>query len=153
MYGMEKIVEVLVQVVNSIFIKGNVPSSKNSKVKGRFFSKTVQSYLRSFGIKSFSSRKKEIQGYKTIPMTFPVQEINKLLKGKNYPIIIELHFIRKSKHKFDFHNACQILFDLFTAFDIIEDDDMDHLIPFPLMVNNKWYSYDKNNPGVIIKIR
>ena len=44
-----------------IFIKGNIPSLKNSKVKtskGVFHSKTVTNFLRSYGIKSYSSQRK-----------------------------------------------------------------------------------------------
>lgn len=135
-----------------IFIRGNVPSSKNSKIKGKFFSKTVAKYLRSFGIKSFSSRKKTVETYKTIPMTFPVNELKELFRDKEYPVVVKFHFVRDSKHKFDFGNVTQILLDLFTAFDIIEDDNMDCIIPFPLKMNDKWYSYDKENPGVFINI-
>jgi hypothetical protein len=39
-----------------------------------------------------------------------------------------------------------------TAYDIIEDDNMNCLIPFPIMVNDRWFSYDKENPGVLIKV-
>ena len=135
-----------------VFIKGNVPSSKNSKIKGRFFSPTVQKYLRSHGIKSFSSRRKEVEFYKTIECTFPVTELQELLKNVKYPVIIGFHFIRGTKHKWDFHNACQILLDVFTAFDIIQDDDMTHIIPQCLWIEGNHYSYDKSNPGVIIQI-
>ena len=48
-----------------IFIPGNVPSLKNSKVKtgrGIFASPTVTKYLKSLGIQRFSSRKKEVVG-------------------------------------------------------------------------------------------
>lgn len=138
-----------------MFIEGNVPSSKNSKVntsKGSFMSKTVKKYLRSFGIQTFSSRKKEVKGYKTIPMTFPVEELRDLLLNKKYPIILGLHFVRGSKHKADFINACQILLDLMTAFDLIPDDDMDHIFPIPFELEDKLYSYNKEKPGVWIKI-
>ena len=139
-------------IENSVFIAGNCPSSKNSKIKGRFFSKTVQKYLRSYGIKTFSSRRKFVDEYKTILMTYPVDKLKELFKGYNYPITVGLHFIRGTRHSWDFHNACQLQFDLWTAFDIIEDDDMDHVIPQCLWINGKHYSYSKEKPGVIIKI-
>jgi hypothetical protein len=138
-----------------MFIKGNLPSSKNSRIntsKGSFNSKTVQKYLRSFGIQHYSSSKKEVKGYKTIPMTFPVEELKELFKDKEYPVVIGLHFVRNSKHRWDFHNGVQLFLDLLTAFDIIEDDNMDCIIPMPMKVDNKWYSYNKENPGVEIKI-
>lgn len=135
-----------------IFIKNNIPSSKNSKVNGKYFSKTVRKFLRSHGIQSFSTTRKEVVGYKTIPMTFPVNEIKWMLEGKEYPIILGFHFVRDSKHKFDFGNICQIILDLLTAFDLIEDDNMDCLIPVPIRIEGKWYSYDKENPGVYLMV-
>lgn len=135
-----------------IFIKYNIPSSKNSKIKGRFFSKTVQKFLRSYGIQSFSSRKKEVIGYKTIPMTFPVNELKELFKDIDYPLIVGMHFVRGTRHKCDFGNLQQILADLFTAFDIIPDDNMDYFFAVPLNLNGEFYSYNKENPGVFIKI-
>lgn len=38
------------------------------------------------------------------------------------------------------------------AFDIIEDDNMDCVLPFPLEINGKWYSVDKENPGAYIVV-
>ena len=52
-----------------IFIPGNVPSLKNSKVKtsrGIFSSPTVNRFVRSLGIQSFSSSKKIVKGYKDL---------------------------------------------------------------------------------------
>jgi len=139
-----------------VFIPGNVPSSKNSKIKtarGIFHSKTVMKYLRSFGIKHFSPSRKVIEKYKTILMTFPVNELKELFKNVEYPVIVELHFIRGSKHKWDFHNACQIILDLLTAFDIIPDDNMDYIIPQCMFIKRKHYSYDKENAGILINIK
>jgi len=138
-----------------VFIPGNAPSSKNSKIKGRFFSKTVQNYLRSFGIQCFSSRKKEVKLYKTIPSKYkyPVEELKELFKNVEYPIKVGLHFIRKTTHKADFINLCQLQFDLWTAFGIIPDDNMDFIIPICTILNKKFYTYDKDNPGIIVTIQ
>ena len=57
-----------------IFIPGNIPSLKNSKVKtarGIFSSPTVNKFLRSIGIQKFNSRKKEVKGY--VDLTRPNQ--------------------------------------------------------------------------------
>ncbi len=144
-------------MTNAIFIPGNVPSLKNSKVKTRhgiFASKTVVSYLRSLGIQKYSVSRKEVTGYKdkSRPNKFEAfrKEIGELINEKG-PHKIGFHFVRKSKHKFDFHNAVQIIADLMVAHDFIEDDNMDHFIPFPEKKDNKWYSYDKENPGVWVK--
>lgn len=147
--------------MDKIVIPGNVPSLKNSKIKtskGIFPSKTVTKYLRSLGIKSYSVRRKEITGYVKKPNGFLriFEEANWVKPSEK--VVIGFHFIRKSKHKFDFHNAVQIIADLMVAHDFIEEDDMDWFIPIPLTVSLKasldgskeFYSYDKENPGVII---
>jgi hypothetical protein len=142
-----------------IFIKGNVPSLKNGQVisnkKGKIrvsHSPQVNEYLRSFGIAHFSSKNKTIECFKTIPFTFPLAELKEMFDNISFPATIGFHFIRESKHRWDFHNATQIIFDLFTALELIPDDSMNYVIPECLWIDNKHYSYNKENPGVIIKI-
>ena len=141
-----------------IWISGNVPSLKNSKVKtsrGIFSSKTVKKYLANLGIQRYSSSRKEVLGYKTRPNIFQEQivpQIIELLENKEPPFEIGFHFVRGTKHKFDFNNANQLIADLIVAHDVLEDDNMDYFIPFVLKIDNKFYSVDKNNPGVWIKI-
>lgn len=138
--------------MDAIFIKGNVPSSKNSKINGRFFSKTVQNYLKYYGIATFSSSKKQVVHRKVKPNEFPIEQLMNLFKDREFPITIGFHFVRNSKHKFDFGNVCQILLDLFTAYDIIPDDNMDYVVPQCTWIEKKAYSYDKSFPGVYISI-
>lgn len=140
-----------------IFIPGNCPSLKNSKIKtsrGIFPSKTVKKYLSDLGIQKYSSSKKEVVCYKTKPNKIEElrEQFNKVLEGKQFPVEIGFHFVRKSKHKFDFNNANQIVADLLTAHGIIEDDNMDYFIPYAFKINNKFYTIDKENPGVYLKI-
>lgn len=140
-----------------IFIPGNVPSSKNSRIntdKGSFASKTVKSYLNSLGIQSYSSRKKLVKGYVNKPNLIENlrEDFLKQTSGKELPLEIGFHFIRNSKRKFDFHNIVQVVLDLLTAHDIIIDDNMDCVIPFALKIDSKFYSVNKENPGVWIKI-
>lgn len=140
-----------------VFISGSIPSSKNSKVatsKGVFHSKSVGKFLREQGIQHYSVSRKQITYYKTRPCLFPVKELSQLLSANHgtKPIKIGIHFVRQTKAKFDFHNICQIIFDLMVAFDIIEDDNMDCVLPFPLEMNGKWYSVDKDNPGAYIVV-
>lgn len=155
---------------NMIFIPGNVPSLKNSKVKskrGIFASPTVSRYLRTLGIQRFSSRKKEVTGYVSpdrpnIVETFR-EEIEEMKIGKENPLFFGFHQIRDSKRKFDFSNSVELIQDLFVAHDFIEDDNIDFLFPVPMTVDGRlpttdnlreeqWYSVDKENPGVWIKI-
>ena len=138
-----------------IFIKGNVPSLKNSKVatsKGVFMSKTVRKYLQKLGVKSYSVSKKTVENYKTRPNLFEiaVAPMREYLRDKKPPYVIGLHFIRGTQHKADWINLAQIVCDLLVAHGVIFDDDMDHLIPSPYIILQRWYGYDKENPGVII---
>lgn len=143
---------------NLIWISGNVPSLKNSKVKtsrGIFSSKTVKKYLANLGIQRYSASRKEVIGYKTKPNIFQEQivpQIIGLLENKEPPFEIGFHFVRGTKHKFDFNNANQLIADLIVAHEVLEDDNMDYFIPFALKIDNKFYSVDKFNPGVWIKI-
>lgn len=141
-----------------IWVPLNVPSLKNSKIKtsrGIFPSKTVKNYLMAMGIQKYSASRKEVVGYKTRPNKF--EELRKQfvngLKNKEPPFEFGFHFVRKTKAKFDFNNATQIIADLMTAHDFIEDDNMDFFIPYALKINNKYYSVDKEHPGVYIEIK
>lgn len=116
-----------------------------------FHSKTVKKYLQDLGIQQFSVSKKTVLGYKTRPNVFAEYFENFNLDYPT-PIIMGFHFVRRTKHKFDFHNAVQIVADLLVAHDFIEDDNMDCFIPIPYKINDNWFSYDKENPGVYIKI-
>ena len=148
------------QNTSMVFIQGNIPSSKNSKVAtkaGVFHSKAVGKFLRDQGIVHYSAGRKEVTYYKTKPCVFPVKELRSMLASsessqQKMPIKLGIHFVRQTKAKFDFHNICQILFDLMVAFDIIEDDNMDCILPFPMQMNGNWYSVDKLNPGVYIAV-
>ena len=140
-----------------IFIPGNVPSSKNSRINtkhGSFASKTVKSYLNSLGIQSYSSSKKLVKGYVNKPNLIDNlrEDFLKQTSGKQLPLEIGFHFVRDSRRKFDFHNIVQVVLDLLTASDFIIDDNMDCVIPFALKRDGKFYSVDKENCGVWIKI-
>lgn len=140
-----------------IFIPGNVPSLKNSKIKtntGIFHSKTVTKYLRSLNIQNYSTTRKTIKGYvsKDKPNLFKEVFDKNNIKKITTQTEIYFHFVRKSKHKFDFVNAVQIICDLMVAHDYIEDDNMDYLIPIPYKKDDRWYSYNKEFPGVYIRI-
>ena len=153
-----------------IFIPGNVPSLKNSKVKtsrGIFSSPTVNKFLRSIGIQKFNSRKKEVKGY--VDLTKPNQfeafrdKFMEMRLGKGDPLIIGYHQVRNSKRLFDFSNSVELIQDLMTAHDFIEDDNVKYVFPVPMSIDGKLitednprafplYSVDKTNPGCWIKV-
>lgn len=142
---------------NLIFVPFNVPSLKNSKIKtsrGIFSSKTVKKYLTALGIQRYSSSKKEVIGYVKKPNIFEGirTQFELELQDKTKPYLVGFHFVRNSKRNFDFNNANQIILDLLTAHNMIEEDSCDILIPVPLMIKGKFYSIDKENPGVYLKI-
>lgn len=122
-----------------IFIKGNTPSSKNSKQfvtlkNGKTMllnSKTVQKYI------------KESKG----DWILNKNNFKKMVKDKEKPYKIELYFIRDSKRRFDYINAAQIIFDLMQEYGYIEDDDSTNVIPI-----FKGFEVDKAKAGVEIRV-
>ena len=151
-----------------IFIKYNTPSLKNSKIKtsrGIFSSKTVKKYLNKLGIQSYSSSKKIVKGYVNRDNEFENlrNQFQIAFQNKPFPVLICFHFVRDTKRNFDFGNATEIIFDLLTAHNIIPDDNITFTIPSVMSIkgilpteenmhNTKWYSVDKFNSGVWIKI-
>ena len=117
-----------------IFIPGNVPTSKNSKRwTGKYLinSKTVMNYIKN---------------------TKDVWLENKdcflsMIENKEMPYTISFKFIRNSRRKFDYINPAQTVQDLMVKYDYIEDDNCDCMVPC-----FEQYEYNKEQPGVIIKI-
>lgn len=142
------------------FIPGNVPALKNGKQwTGKYLvsSQGVTQYLKSHNILSYSSSKKEVKHYKKGENSFEkvILEMKTFIKKNNLqpPYKFSFHFVRKSKHRFDFGNAIEILSDLFTSYKLIEDDNMDYFHPSVYYRNTQQgYRYDKDKPGVYIKI-
>ena len=122
-----------------IFIKGNTPSSKNSKQfvtlkNGKTMllnSKTVQKYIKESKTDWILNKRNFL----------------KMLENKEKPYRIELYFIRDSKRRFDYVNAAQIIFDLMQEYGYIEDDDSQNIIPV-----FKGFEVDKTKAGVEIRV-
>ena len=122
-----------------IFIRGNTPSSKNSKQfvtlkTGKTLlinSKTVQKYIKESKADWLINK----------------NEFFKILKDKEKPYKVELFFIRDSKRRFEYINAAQIIFDLMQEYGYIEDDDSTNVIPI-----FKGFEVDKARAGVEINI-
>lgn len=120
--------------MSSIFIPGNVPSSKNSKIwTGRHlvWSKSAQAYKKSTEV--YWKENKEL--------------FLSLTKDADYPLIVTFKFIRGTRHKFDYVNPLQTVLDIMVHEIWIPDDNADIILPqFEL------YEYDKDNPGVFITV-
>jgi len=125
---------------NVFFIPGAVPSSKNGRImtrSGMFIaSKATQKY-----------RKLSAPYWKKYKDAFL-----KLMQGKDLPLIIGMHFVRGSRHRWDFINPAQTIQDEMTKAGWIEDDNAEIILPVPLNINAKYWSYDKTKPGVYITI-
>jgi hypothetical protein len=101
-------------------------------------SKTVQKYLKAYE----HQWEDEDNVYEFIDMT----------NGVKLPLFIGMHFVRGTRHKYDWINMCQGVQDLMVKYGWIEDDNTEIMYPVPLAVNNCYSSYDKENPGVYIEI-
>lgn len=137
----------------NIFIPGNIPSLKNSKINGRFYSKTVAKWLRTFGIQSYSASRKEVKYYKRVARLYNIEEILSPLKARtDYPLLLGMHFVRGSKHQWDFNNGTHVVLDLMTALDIIPDDSVEYILPVPMIIDGMYWQYNKETPGVFIEV-
>jgi len=125
----------------SIWIPGNVPSSKNSKrivsVKDKLGnkrtliinSKTTEAYIKATEW-IWKAERKNIQAF---------------LAGKEKPYRASFKFYRNSKRIFDYINPMQTVQDLMVRYEWIEDDNADILLPVI-----EPYEYSKTNPGIKI---
>ena len=124
---------------NLFFCPTGTPSSKNSRqwTGRRFLPSKATNLWRTETEEWWINNKKEFEDE---------------LKGLKKPYLIGIHFVRKSKHKFDFVNPVQTIQDEMTKHGYILDDNCDEMMPFPLCIDGKWFSYDKLNPGAYIKV-
>ena len=127
----------------AVFIHLNTPSSKNSKImvfKGEdekpvlLNSKNVTKYIKESKLDWLEQK---------VPFKY-------LSKGLSLPIVIGVHFVRKSKHRYDWINMVQIVQDLMVKYGWVEDDDVEHLIPVPFKMKGSYSTYNKARPGVWI---
>lgn len=119
-----------------IFIPGEVRSKKNSR---RF----IKQQNRSIASKACMKYYKDSQQYWE---QNKVQFLN-LIQNKQVPYKIEFTFIRSTKRRFDYLNLAQTVADEMVKYGYLVDDDFNNLIPYFAPVQ-----FDKNNPGVIIKV-
>lgn len=125
----------------TIFIKGNVPSLKNSKQL--FKNKTTG--------KTFITSSKYCKEYvkdSDIHWRLFKSRFLKMIEGKEKPYTIQLFFVREDRGAFDYINISQIIFDQMQAYEWIEKDDNRNVIPD----FSCGFGYDPKLGGVIIKI-
>lgn len=122
-----------------IFIPGNVPSKKNNRWShnGKIFnSDDYKIYIKNtqwLWAKARSQWQKEIQ-------------------GKELPLCVGLHFVRKTRHAFDYINPSETIQDLMQKYQWIFTDDCHNIITFPFRIDGHYFSHDPQKPGVYIKV-
>lgn len=150
----------------AIFLKGNIPSSKNSKeIQQRFTGRSEccnADYDRKTKIcckcgKTTRSGKRPMLSNSKVVQEYIEEHaqdyINnrplflKLTSDTNKPLFVGMYFIRDSHRRWDFGNATQIITDLMKDHGLIPDDNTDNIIPLYLGSH-----VDKNKPGCILYI-
>ena len=127
--------------MKDFIIKGNTPSSKNAKQwTGKFLIANKNTQL---------WRKENEEYFKEHR-----DEFREATKDLRKPFYVYFSFVRKSRHKADFGNLCQAVLDEMTKHDWIDDDNMDEILPVPLVnpETGLCHSYDKENPCTIITV-
>lgn len=121
-------------VLATFFISTNTPSSKNNRVwTGYAFipSQMTRKWLK--------KTKKEWLDQK--------EEFLKVISQLDKPYYIEFTFIRRTRHRFDYINIAQAPLDVMQEHGWLDDDSADYVKPY-----FGDYLYDKENPGLIIKV-
>lgn len=144
-------------IERGIFIPGEVPSSKNSKEIGFLYMKKGSEssiYHKKNGtfrpvrlnLNSSKATKRYVKE-REWDYAAKKKEFAELVKGYEAPYRICFKFFRKTKRKFDYINAAQIVQDMMVKYGWVEDDDCVNIRPYFLE-----YEVDKENPGVLISI-
>lgn len=121
----------------SIFIPGNVPSSKNSKQwtgKRLIWSKAALEY---------------VEKTKWL-WTISAAEFKELVSMSEKPYIVGFYFVRDSRRLFDLINPLQTVQDMMVSYGWIQDDNICEIIPVPVCVDGKYYHVDPDKAGVYI---
>lgn len=75
-----------------------------------------------------------------------------LIKNKEKPYKIGLHFVRGTRHKYDWVNPVQTVQDEMAKHGWIDDDNVLEMLPFPLKLEDEYSTYNKEEPGFFLKI-
>lgn len=113
---------------HTVFIPGNVPSSKNSRITNRKTGKSFPSAL--------------VQGYRKRSLAYWLSEAEGFRRRwdtLNKPWPVYMGFVRKDHRTYDWVNPTQTVCDEMTKHGWVKDDDVANMIPFPMMVNTSWH--------------
>jgi len=123
-------------VIFSVFVPGNVASSKNSKIwtgSRLVHSKVATKYI---------NKTSKIWSNRLVQEAF-ANGLNKV----EPPYKLQFTLIRKDKRRFDYVNMIQLPLDLMVKHGLLEDDNAKIVIP-----SFKPFKIDKDNSGVIISL-
>ncbi len=123
-----------------LFIPGNVPSSKNGRI-------TLKTGISLPSAATTLWRKNTRTYWSLLRKTFVEQ-----CQGKTDPLILGIHFIRKTRHTWDFINPTETIQDEMSKHGWITDDNVEFVFPVPMLVDNKLWSYDPKAPGVLLHV-
>jgi hypothetical protein len=132
-----------------IFIYGEVPSSKNSKIpltsrksKNGFMRPLKHPVIIS---SNFTQKYKKASENQWI---IRATEFMRMRQGKGKPLHVKFRFVRRTNGIFDFLNMGQIIQDLMKKHGWIDDDDYTNIVPY----FDENVEIDKDNAGVEISI-
>lgn len=150
----------------SIFLKGNIPSSKNSKqIQERYTGRSIccnAEYDRKTKIcencgKTTGSAKRPMLVNSEVVQKYILNHESEyddikplflsLIRGQSLPIQLGVYFVRDSRRTWDVGNACQIITDLMKAHHLIPDDDATNITCVFL-----GFHVDPQRPGCMIRI-
>ena len=123
-------------IIFSIFIPGEVPSAKNSKVwTGKYlvYSKVASTYIRKTSM---------IWKNKSL-----INQFRKRILEVKQPYKLSFKLIRNSHRRFDYVNLIQLPLDLMVTNGWLEDDNSN--VVFPIF---EQYEINKMSPGIIISL-
>ncbi len=142
-----------------IFIPGEVYSSKNStqiRVKLVKWSKWKVLMKGSWRfVQPFIAKSDAAKGYQDekahIYRKF-TKQFREMSHGKEFPLFVEIIFVRKTLRFWDWINMVQIVQDCMVDARWLPDDNVNIMFPTVPMKQKKQYLYGKDNPGVYIKV-
>lgn len=144
-----------------LFVPGNVPRIRSrmsvgvDKENGQVFRPSVKigQYLDGFGIRRFSMKNKKLVTWKKRRNKFAdfIEPLREHIKYK--PQLVGLHFVWKPYYTRPlWMPAAQLIVDLLVIHGVFEDETLDNIVPSPLLIDGKWYTYNVTHPGVIIEV-
>jgi len=122
-----------------LFCEGNVPSSKNGRRwTGKYFVPSKATIRWRKDTKWWWIENKDV--------------FKELVKNKKLPLKVGLHFVRGSRHRYDWVNPVQTIQDEMVKMEWIEDDDVINILPFPFKMKKSFTSYNKERAGFYLKV-